>query len=334
MFQRILVPLDGSVRAEHAILIAKRIARATGGAIILLRIVPPRLDHTPSLIVPSPFKEELLQDTLAQVSSYLADVVSSTIGEEIKTEIHALSGIPMHGILTFAQKNKIDLIVLCSHGYTGFKRWALGSVAQHIVRHSAVPLLLVREGGPQPATQLADASHPLRALVALDGSSLAEATLVPTIHLAAALSAPRSGEVHLLSVVTPPTKPQELLDEVELQDRALHASATYLNLLADELSMTLATELGVKIITSVTMSDDVADTLIREAELGEESGAFQAYDLLALATHGRSGLERWMMGSITEWVLHGSKLPLLIVRPQRQQTHTYGEIKEQVAGKR
>lgn len=66
------------------------------------------------------------------------------------------------------------------------------------------------------------------------------------------------------------------------------------------------------------MNEDVADTLIRVAELGEETGTYevQGCDLIAMATHGRGGLQRWMLGSITERVLDGTNLPLLIVRPQ------------------
>lgn len=72
---------------------------------------------------------------------------------------------------------------------------------------------------------------------------------------------------------------------------------------------------------SVTMNEDVADTLMRMAESGEGRATFevQGCSLIALATHGRGGLQRWIVGSITERVLAGSKLPLLIVRPQKQQ---------------
>jgi nucleotide-binding universal stress UspA family protein len=78
----------------------------------------------------------------------------------------------------------------------------------------------------------------------------------------------------------------------------------------------------------VVASEDVADALIRTAELGEDTGTFQACDLLALATHELSGLERWMLGSVAERVLDGTKLPLLIVRPQEQSTRATRESSE------
>ncbi|MDQ2907022.1 MAG: universal stress protein [Chloroflexota bacterium] len=83
----------------------------------------------------------------------------------------------------------------------------------------------------------------------------------------------------------------------------------------------LATELGLQITSSVTMNEDVANTLIRVAESGEGSATFegQGCNLIALATHGRGGFQRWMVGSITERVLDGTRLPLLILRPQERQ---------------
>jgi nucleotide-binding universal stress UspA family protein len=96
----------------------------------------------------------------------------------------------------------------------------------------------------------------------------------------------------------------------------------------------LAAELGVKITYSVVVSEDVADALIRMAELGDDAGTFQVCDLLALATHGRSGLERWMLGSIMKRVLDGTKLPLLIVRPQEQHTRATRESREKVTAGR
>jgi len=328
MFQRILAPLDGSDRAEKALPVAARIARATGGTLVLLQAIPPSLEYANVQAQIPSFTETLSQEARAQAISYLTRIAGSASVAEIKTEIHVLPGVPAQSILTFAHRNKVDLIVLCSHGYTGFKKWALGSVAQHIMRHSSAPVLLLREGSPQSVTPLTDASHPLRVVVALDGSSLAETALVPTIHLVSALSAPQKGELHLLSIVKPSGQ-RDPLSSVTMQERAIHAATAYLQMLSSELHVTLAAELGVTITTTVRVSLDVADALIRGAELGEETGTYQAYDLLALATHGRSGLERWAMGSMAERILDGSRLPLLIVRPQRQQRANGMKTKEQ-----
>jgi len=121
------------------------------------------------------------------------------------------------------------------------------------------------------------------------------------------------------------------LRDAELQERAVREATAYLSALESELRVALTAELGVKITYSVVASEDVTDALIRMAELGEDTGTFQACDLLALATHGRSGLERWMLGSVAERVLDGTKLPLLIVRPQEQSTRATRESKEKAA---
>jgi nucleotide-binding universal stress UspA family protein len=331
MFQRILVPLDGSPLAEQALPIATRIARATRGTVILLHVAHLHIEYGPYLVQTPYFSELALKEELAKANSYLAGIASSDEFVGIKTETEAIFGIPAQTILTFAHIRKVDLIVMCSHGYTGFKRWAVGSVARKIVQQSASPVLLLREGSPTSEKLLTGAVHSLRAVVALDGSSFAKASLEPVAQLVAALSAPLQGQLHLIRVVKFPHEQEYTLPDAELQERAVHEATAYLSALASELHAALAAELGVKITYSVVASEDVADALIRTAELGEDAGTFQACDLLALATHGRSGLERWMLGSVMKRVLDGTKLPLLIVRPQEQHARATLEPKEKAA---
>jgi len=244
--------------------------------------------------------------------------------------METIFGIPAQTILTFAHIRKVDLIVMCSHGYTGFKCWAVGSVARKIVQQSAAPVLLLCEGSPTSEKLLTGAVHSLLAVVALDGSSFAEASLEPVAQLVA-LSAPLQGQLHLVRVVKRTHEQEYTLHDAELQEQAVHEATVYLSALASELHAALAAELGMKITYSVVVSEDVADALIRIAELGDDAGTFQACDLLALATHGRSGLERWMLGSAMRRVLDGTKLLLLIVRPQEQHTRATLEPKEKAA---
>jgi nucleotide-binding universal stress UspA family protein len=331
MFQRILVPLDGSPLAEQALPIAARIARATGGTVILLHVAPLHVEYGPYLAQAPSLSEVVLQEELAHAESYLARVANAIDFVGIKTETETIFGIPAQTILTFAHIRKVDLIVMCSHGYTGFKRWAVGSVARKIVQQSAAPVLLLREGSPTSEKLLTGAVNSLHAVVALDGSSFAEASLEPVAQLVAALSAPLQGQLHLVRVVKRPHEQEYTLHDAELQERAAHEATVYLSALESELHAALAAELGVKITYSVVVSEDVADALIRTAELGDDAGTFQACDMLALATHGRSGLERWMLGSVMKRVLDGTKLPLLIVRPQEQHTRATLEPKEKAA---
>jgi len=332
MFQKILVPLDGSARAERAVPIAARIAQTTGGTVVVLHVVHLLVEYAPYLVQAPALTETALNEELEHANAYLARVARSPALEGIKTETEAFFGVEAYTILTFARASKVDLIVLCSHGRTGFKRWALGSVAQKIARHSTVPVLLLREGAPESRLSASPAGgmHPLRALVALDGSPAAEVTLVPAAHLVAALGAsPKGkGELHLTSVVKLQEKHDDTLRDDALRERAEYEAMAYLGTVASRLRGGLAAELGLQVTYSLVPGEDIADALIRTAELGEDTATFQACDLLAIATHGHSGFERWMLGSITERVLDGTRLPLLIVQPAEQQGPAPGELKE------
>lgn len=163
----------------------------------------------------------------------------------------------------------------------------------------------------------------------MDGSPLAESAIVLAAYLIAALAAPAQGALHLAQVVNLPTVQRE--DENEQRDLDVRAQAqyeatTYLSTVADTLSGGLAAVLGLKITWSVTVNEDVADALIRMAELGEDIGSFEieGCDLITIATHGRGAFQRWIIGSITERVLDGTQLPLLIVRPQERSNSSHG----------
>lgn len=317
MFKRILVPLDGSARAEQVLPLTARLARAAGGSIVLLQVVDTLNRFGAYSVGAGVFLQEVLEKDLADASAYLSGIATSGELKGIETRIAVFSGLPASHILDVAQEQDIDLIVMCSHGYTGFKRWALGSVAQKVARQSAVPVLLVREQNLKLKEQMA---HGVRALVALDGSPLAETALLPVAQLVAALSAPGRGELHLVRLVDVPTIEEEFDSMLEAdfgaRQVALEAAGTYLQSVRVKLFQENLASVDLQVTWSVEECRDVADALIQIAESGKGIGARKASDLIALTTHGRSAFQRWMMGSVTERVLHGSTLPLLIVRPQ------------------
>src|SRR5215469_10365892 len=168
MFKRILVPLDGSARAERAVHVAARVARAQGGSVILMRVATAPVD-TGKYSSTSGYVEEIVDADLTGASSYLENIARSDELAGINTEVKAFTGVVAPTILSAAQSFHANLIVMCSHGYTGFKRWALGSVADKITHHSSIPVLVLREGGPEPALAV---HQPVRVLVAVDGSAL------------------------------------------------------------------------------------------------------------------------------------------------------------------
>ncbi len=322
MFQRILVPLDGSKRAERSLPVAARLARASGGSIVLLRVVSTPIEFWPAFAVPeAKMAEAGFHADQASVEQYLAAITRSPALEGVPTDTECLFGLPASAILAVAHSSHADLIVLCSHGYNGMTHWMLGSVAEKVSRHAHIPVFVLREGGPIPAGPHPDITRSLRALVSLDGSSHAKAALEPAAQLVAALAAPEAGALHLVRVVNPVTSEREEKDQ-EGRDQFLHTAKRYLSSTVEHLREGLiahaVADLKLSVTWSVAVETDVASALIRVAENGEDAegaGVFGSCDLIAMATHGYGGMQRWAMGSITERVLHATKLPLLIVRP-------------------
>jgi len=320
MFQRILVPLDGSPRAELALPMAVQIARASSGSVVLLRVVSPPIDYGGGLAQAPLLTEQVLETELAMASGYLDRVAKARELTGIVTTTDAMFGLPAQAILAEAESEAVDLIVMCTHGHSGFTRWALGSVTQKVARHSPVPVLVLRAGVPLPPVSRAETPRSISALVALDGSSLAETALAPAAHLVAALAAPAQGALHLMQVVKVfPTSAEEGFVSQLNQDSLKRAEA-YLAAVKEQAQETCQ-DLKLSITWSVALDADVADAIIGTAEYGKQvEGArgFGGSDLIAMSTHGRGGLERWVMGSMTERVLGATRLPMLIVRPQKQ----------------
>ncbi|GHO98752.1 universal stress protein UspA [Reticulibacter mediterranei] len=322
MFEHILVPLDGSERAEQAIPVATRIARATKGSVTLLHAASLEFFYVPSHTLSSSYA--LLEAELAQARQYLESTVRLEAFTDIKVHRVSLSGIAHQMILSYAKTQGVDLIVLCRHGSTGLKRWALGSVAQKVIRESPAPILVLPEESQQAKPLCPDETSDIRLLVALDGSSLAETVLVSAVHLAAALASPQRGQVHLLRVVPLLTREEEVIYQryhisLEMRLALLSDAASYLQVVSEKVTRELADGLGIGISWSIKEGRDVAEMLLNMAEVSERITRERPYDAMALTTHGRSGWQRWLMGSITERVLAHAHLPLLIIRPQAVQ---------------
>lgn len=318
MFERILVPLDGSPRAEQALPVAARIARASGGSVILLQVVSPPIDYGGGLTQTPLMTEEVIETELALSSSYLDRVAKARELAEIETTTEVMFGLPAQDILAIAESRSVDLIVMCSHGRTGFTRWVLGSVAQKIAHHCPVPLLVLREGKLLPLESPPDAARHLTALVPLDGSPLAEAALVSAANLVAALVAPAAGALHLMQVVKQLSTTADEGFITQLNEETVERAKTYLMSVKERLQAGLK-DRKLTIIWSVALDADAADAIIGTAEQREQQEGAEGLggcDLIAMSTHGRSGLERWVMGSVMERVLGATKLPMLIVRPQ------------------
>jgi nucleotide-binding universal stress UspA family protein len=302
----ILVPLDGSALAEQVLPSVQMLAPILGARAHLLRVVSEAERY--SLLIYDEGGErfatqrerqlhswEMLRQ---QAESYLAPLAQRLRGAGIETSFEVHPGAPAEIIVQAAEREQADLIAMASHGYSGIKRWALGSVTDKVVHATDVPVFVVRgtEAAPEGERSLK------RILVPLDGSALAQQAL----PLAAKLAANTRAELVLLTVATPPIlDAPELMSSssryddmlVGLQDRIM----TELGGLADELR-----QQDVR-VTPVAVNGFPADMIIDVAERRQA-------DLIVMATHGYSGIKRWALGSIADKVLHAATTPLLLVR--------------------
>ncbi len=320
MFRHIVIPLDGSPRAEEALPVAARLARASGGQLTLLRVVPPaiELDVRPvPLTTPAKLASE---EDIARANEYLAQIATSKELEGINIHTEALSGPVAKTILLFVYLQHFHLIIICSRGITELKRWTRGSGAEKVVQHSPIPVLVLHEDGPKLTISHETPTHPVRLLVPLDGSALAEAALTPATQLCAALATPARGALHLCHVLRLlPVTEEENERIARMNEQAIVDAKAYLQNITQRLQQSETARSGCTVSSSVIVQSDVAETLIRVAEQGERleaSEKFDAYDAIAMAKHGGGNIAYWVMGSVTERVLHGSKLPMLIVCPE------------------
>jgi nucleotide-binding universal stress UspA family protein len=324
MFRTILVPLDGSAQAEKALPVAARIARSIQGKLLLVRAVSLATEYWPAMMTPYPsIAQAAVDGELTEAEQYLRQVAMSKPLTGISVETVVQFGPAAPSILAAAAAHTVDLIVMGSHGFTGIGHWMLGSVAEKVVRHAPVPVLLWRADAALPQTGLSDVGCPLRILVPLDGSEYADAALEPAAELVCSLKDPsQKGALHLARIVKPPERDKH--DEMYTAQtrRGLNKAKQFLSRITEliregYIAPTIAKQ-QLMVNWSVAIDHDVASALVRLAESGEDmegAGSFGGCSVIAIATHGRSGFQHWTMGSITERVLHATRLPLLVVRP-------------------
>src|SRR5690348_17084101 len=182
MLKRVLVPLDGSARAEQALPVAARLAQAAGGTVVLLRVVMIPNEFASYFMLEPAATQSVINATLEEAKNYLESLIGSESLQGVHTETEVLLGQAVSTILSVVDSHNIDLVVLCSHGYTGMTRWILGSVAEKVSQLSSVPILVLREDGPVPVSPLPQ-GDPLRVLIPLDGSYRAQVAIASAAQL-------------------------------------------------------------------------------------------------------------------------------------------------------
>lgn len=281
MFERILVPLDGSDLAGAIIAQVRRILLYKDSELILVRAVtiPPSVEAD-TVELPS-----ILQ---AQASKYLAEVAGVLTSQGARVRTVSRMGTPAEVILDVAGEEKVSLITISTHGRSGIARWAFGSVAEKILRSSRVPVLAVRSftGSGAGAARIGVGELSLkRILVPLTPAEESLEVVGPAIELAKLFGS----RVVLLNVCEGPACTIPVPEMTAAYER-FHAA-------------------GVSVEPLMKQGDPAAQILDACSE--------QKADLIAMTTHGRGGVSRWMLGSVTEKVLRASTVPLLVVRPAK-----------------
>jgi nucleotide-binding universal stress UspA family protein len=310
MIKRILVPLDGSALAESVLPVAAQVTRALEGTLILLRVYD---------VTSTDFIVAVMEAEAEQAQTYLARVALYPDLAGLQVETQTLGGAVALNILDAVQTSQADLLVMSSHGRSGFTRLALGSVAEHVIRYASVPVLVLR--GPRDDEPPSKAS-PV-AQVALDGSPLAEAALAPAAEVLAALAAPEEGTLHLVRIVAPPVAiraPAPIDEGISLREREDHTlreAEDYLLSVAKRLQEEGPGGYHPAVTWSLHVSAEIITTLISAGEQTGQEGHTVLF--MALATRWHSARERWTGGTIAAGLLEHSSLPLLIVPVKQQQ---------------
>jgi nucleotide-binding universal stress UspA family protein len=306
--QTILVPLDGSAPAEQVLPSVRMLAPILGAKVKLLQVVLEMdqyylaMDFELSGSFASQRGQRLnTWEVLRQsAEDYLGRHAAQLRAAGVQTTFEVLIGAPAETIVEVAEREQATLIAMATHGYSGIKRWALGSVTDKVVHAANAPVFVVRVMEQPPTGE----RSLKRILVPLDGSALARQALPRAAELAASTHA----ELILLAVHVPPLG--EVLEEVSSYPRSDELLAALRDRLLGELG-SLADELREQqvLVTPVAAEGFPAEAIIDEA-------ARRQVDLIVMATHGYSGLKRWALGSVADKMLHASPTPLLLVRAQ------------------
>ncbi len=297
MFNRILVPLDGSELAEKALQPAVKLARKIGGELVLLAAASVQQVFVTEMTAYSASQIETEHaHTRDRLTAYLGEMAEQ-LPSYLPAHCHVIDGDAAGVIVDTAVSEKIDLIVMSTHGRSGVSRWIMGSVTERVLRQAPCPVLVLRE----------DVEFD-NILITLDGSELAEYALPVGLTFAKMME----GKVVLMSV-----QPQDEIDPAFIadleriepglggitRDDYYHRTESYLERMAKKIKMEFDQE-----VETEPRDGPPATMILNYIEK-------QDVDLVVMATHGRTGLSRWRYGSVTEKVLREGKSAFLVVRP-------------------
>ncbi|MDD5311919.1 MAG: universal stress protein [Dehalococcoidia bacterium] len=287
-YKKILVPLNGSELAEKALPYAKIIAKLKKSQVTLFAV---------SLTIFVDRRDRLF-------TSYLEANAKELNTEGIKTTADTSYGDVAEEIVKYANNNKIDLIVMASHGYSKAKKWMFGSITQKVLYGTEIPVLLIKSKSPEVSGEFN------RILVPVDGSPFSESTL-PYIE---ELTRKTDREVLLLHICEPPIVPSYGSRPInptwkKYQDNMWEEmeklSTNYL-----KTTMTALKKKGMNVKSRVerAQTGEVVKTIMKVSK--EEN-----VDLVAIATQGRTGVNRRVYGNVANKIVEELSQPILLIRP-------------------
>lgn len=297
MYHDIMVPLDGSTFAEAALPLALTLARKTGAALHLVTVIEP---------MPAFAYEDWEADASEWVREYLenaAERVSTHHGGEV-TLTHERGDV-VDSLETQAIARNADVVVMATHGRGMLSRMWLGSVADGFLHRTTRPVIMVRPEEDQEPPSLDRESSFRKLLVPLDGSDLSESALEHATEFGALFDT----AYHLVRMVAyphdlaSPYVPHTTQMNQNILREATKAAEEYLDSRAERMRRR-----GLKVTTSVTVDAQAGHGILVEAES-------VGCDAIAMATHGRTGVSRAILGSAADKVLRGTHLPVLLYRP-------------------
>lgn len=291
MYTRMLVPLDGSETAETVLPYARTLARTLKIPVELMEVIE---IHTHGAAEKNRYLDMLIKDAVRNSQEYLNRIAKTFSVASVKCAVEKTTSV----IIANAALDN-TLIVMSTHGRSGVKRWLLGSIAEKVLRGASNPILLVR------ATEKAKTEGDValsRVIVPLDGSERAEAVLPIVVELAKA--------INLKVILLRSYSLKQLiynygvsnLDELEGESKT--QAISYL----DSKVRQLKSE-GLVDVSLLASEGEAAETIIELA-----SGAPNS--MIAMCSHGRSGIRRWVLGSVTEKVVRHSDDPVLVIRAE------------------
>ncbi len=317
MPERILVPVDGSELAARAVPWADVYAGGLGAEVELVYVVVPdirteslaaEVEMNRRLMPPRPEEaaverrfEERVDQQIATATGVL-EQARGLLREASNVATTILRGDPADAIVNHALEERTQLVSMATHAREGLERTFLGSVARAVLDASHVPVLLVN-----PRLQVAP-RRPGRILVALDGSPLADAIL-PTVHQLAQ-SFDSTLVLFTVEELPPPMLPVQgaSIPLAPPPPRAPAEVAEHLEQVAADVRRQ-----GIRAEIAVGPEGDRAQIIARSA-------VEQSCDLIAMSTHGRRGIGRWVVGSVTDSVVRNAELPVLAIRPAETRT--------------